>query len=364
MRVPGHVHAGRLRLSRDRSDPRQERQPHYDDELHGLWCRHAGLLADWICNTRRWRRRGSELGQFSGAEPRVRRQYLRQALRALGLRRILPDAQRLLRRLRDGAVPVPDGVYGYSAHNCDWYRSRAVEVRRLHSFLLCDWRLHLSFLRELGLGWRLAGQPGCEFRFGPWLCGLCRFRSGTRGRRHHCPGNGNDNRTPDWQVYSGRQAGCDTWSQSYGRASWVLYSGIRLVRVGFNRGWSVGASRNGNLRIGSSAVNTMLAGMTGAFGAMMYMWLRYGKPDASMTGNGLLAGLVAITAPSGFVNPVGACVIGLIAGVLVCLSVEFVERVMKVDDPVGAVSVHGTNGLWGVIWGGLVAGGKSNYRGS
>ena len=97
---------------------------------------------------------------------------------------------------------------------------------------------------------------------------------------------------------------------------------------------------------------------------MLYMWLRYGKPDASMTGNGLLAGLVAITAPSGFVNPVGASIIGLIAGVLVCLSVEFIERVMKVDDPVGAISVHGTNGIWGVISVGLFADGKSNYGGS
>ncbi len=133
---------------------------------------------------------------------------------------------------------------------------------------------------------------------------------------------------------------------------------------GFNPGSTLGASSNGNLRIGSIAVNTMLAGMTGSFGAMLYMWMRYGKPDASMTGNGLLAGLVAITAPSGFVNPVGACIIGLIAGVLVCLSVEFIERIMKVDDPVGAVSVHGTNGLWGVISVGLFADGKSNYGGS
>jgi ammonium transporter, Amt family len=91
------------------------------------------------------------------------------------------------------------------------------------------------------------------------------------------------------------------------------------------------------------------------------MWMRYRKPDASMTGNGLLAGLVAITAPSGFVNTVGACIIGLIAGVLVCLSVEFVDKVLKVDDPVGAISVHGTNGLWGVISVGLFADGKSNY---
>jgi len=133
---------------------------------------------------------------------------------------------------------------------------------------------------------------------------------------------------------------------------------------GFNPGSTLGASGNGNLRIGSIAVNTMLAGMAGSFGAMLYMWLRYGKPDASMSGNGLLAGLVAITAPSGFVNPVGAVIIGLVAGVLVCLSVEFIERKMKVDDPVGAISVHGTNGLWGVISVGLFADGKSNYGGS
>jgi Amt family ammonium transporter len=133
---------------------------------------------------------------------------------------------------------------------------------------------------------------------------------------------------------------------------------------GFNPGSTLGASANGNLRIGSIAVNTMLAGMAGSFGAMLYMWIRYGKPDASMSGNGLLAGLVAITAPSGFVNPVSAVIIGVIAGVLVCLSVEFFDRVARVDDPVGAISVHGTNGLWGVISVGLFADGKSNYGGS
>jgi Amt family ammonium transporter len=133
---------------------------------------------------------------------------------------------------------------------------------------------------------------------------------------------------------------------------------------GFNPGSTLGAATNGNLRIGSIAVNTMLAGMAGSFGAMYYMWLRYGKPDASMTGNGLLAGLVAITAPSGFVNPTGACLIGVIAGVLCALSVEFIERVLKLDDVVGAISVHGTNGLWGVISVGLFADGRSNYAGA
>ncbi len=133
---------------------------------------------------------------------------------------------------------------------------------------------------------------------------------------------------------------------------------------GFNPGSTLGASAAGNLRIGSIAVNTMLAGCTGTFGAMLYMWALKGKPDASMAGNGLLAGLVAITAPSGFVNTVGAAIIGLVAGVLVCFSVAFVENRMKVDDPVGAISVHGTCGLWGVLSVGLFADGTSNYGGA
>jgi Amt family ammonium transporter len=133
---------------------------------------------------------------------------------------------------------------------------------------------------------------------------------------------------------------------------------------GFNPGSTLGAAANGNLRISSVAVNTMLAGMAGSFASMYYMWFRYGKPDASMTGNGLLAGLVAITAPSGFVNPMASVAIGLIAGILCPLSVEFVERVLKLDDVVGAISVHGANGIWGVISVGLFADGKSNYAGA
>jgi ammonium transporter, Amt family len=133
---------------------------------------------------------------------------------------------------------------------------------------------------------------------------------------------------------------------------------------GFNPGSTLGASANGNLRIGSIAVNTMLAGCTGTMGAILYIWSLKGKPDYSMSGNGLLAGLVAITAPSGFVSTFGAAVIGAVAGVLVCLSCAFFENALKVDDPVGAISVHGTNGLWGVISIGLFADGTSNYGGS
>ncbi|MGH9396674.1 MAG: ammonium transporter [Terriglobia bacterium] len=133
---------------------------------------------------------------------------------------------------------------------------------------------------------------------------------------------------------------------------------------GFNPGSTLGASGNGALRIGSIAVNTMIASCLGAIAASLYMWIRFSKPDASMSGNGFLAGLVAITAPCGFVNTVGSAIIGLIAGILVCLSVEFIDRKAHIDDPVGAISVHGVCGLWGVIALGLFADGASNYGGS
>jgi ammonium transporter, Amt family len=123
---------------------------------------------------------------------------------------------------------------------------------------------------------------------------------------------------------------------------------------GFNAGSTLAG---GDLRIGVVATNTMLAGGAAAFTSMIYMWSRFGKPDISMSANGLLAGLVAITAPCAFVNSVSAVIIGAVAGILVCVSVFFVERTMKVDDPVGAVSVHGVNGAWGVIALGLFADG-------
>ena len=123
---------------------------------------------------------------------------------------------------------------------------------------------------------------------------------------------------------------------------------------GFNTGHTLAG---GDLRVGVIAVNTMLASAAASFSAMAYMWLCYGKPDLSLSANGLLAGLVAITAPCAFVNTVGAVIIGLVAGVLCCMSIFFVERTLKVDDPVGAVSVHGTCGAWGLIALGLFADG-------
>lgn len=105
------------------------------------------------------------------------------------------------------------------------------------------------------------------------------------------------------------------------------------------------------------ATNTMIAGAIGGLVAMFYMWIKFGKPDPSMTANGALAGLVAITAPCAFVNGISAFIIGAIAGLIVCISVAFVENKCKIDDPVGAISVHCVNGVFGVLSVGIFADG-------
>ncbi|MFA5844194.1 MAG: ammonium transporter [Coriobacteriia bacterium] len=124
--------------------------------------------------------------------------------------------------------------------------------------------------------------------------------------------------------------------------------------MGFN-GMSTLAA--GDLRFSVIIVNTMIAGSAGAIAAMFLVWKVWGHPDPSMTANGMLAGLVAITAPCAFVSTAGAFAIGIVAGLLVVGSVIFWERVCKIDDPVGAISVHGVNGLWGMIALGLFADG-------
>ncbi len=124
---------------------------------------------------------------------------------------------------------------------------------------------------------------------------------------------------------------------------------------GFNAGSTLAGT---DLRIAVVATNTMLASMTGAIVATLWMWLvRTKKPDPSMMCNGMLAGLVAITAPCAFVNSISACIIGIVAGVLVVEAVYFIEGVLKVDDPVGAIAVHGVNGAWGILATGLFADG-------
>ncbi|MGD0769455.1 MAG: ammonium transporter [Tepidisphaeraceae bacterium] len=122
---------------------------------------------------------------------------------------------------------------------------------------------------------------------------------------------------------------------------------------GFNAGSSLSGMTD---RIGLIAVNTMLASGASTVAACLFMWKTYGKPDPSVMCNGMLGGLVAITAPCAFVSPPAAFFIGVVAGLLVVASVLFMER-KGIDDPVGAISVHGTAGLWGVLAVGLFANG-------
>jgi len=125
--------------------------------------------------------------------------------------------------------------------------------------------------------------------------------------------------------------------------------------MGFNPGSTLGAT---DLRISIVAINTNLAAIAGSASALLVWYLIFGKPDITMACNGMLAGLVAITAPCAFVSAPSAVIIGAIAGALVCGGVLFNERVLKVDDPCGAVSVHGFCGWFGAVAVGIFADGS------
>ncbi len=127
--------------------------------------------------------------------------------------------------------------------------------------------------------------------------------------------------------------------------------GVFLLWFGWY-GFNPGSTTIGDKSIAIIAVTTTLAAAAGANSAMLFTWLKFGKPDVGMTLNGALAGLVGITAGCNNVSPTSSVIIGLIAGVLVVLSVMFFDRI-KVDDPVGAVSVHGVCGAWGTLAAGL-----------
>jgi Amt family ammonium transporter len=124
--------------------------------------------------------------------------------------------------------------------------------------------------------------------------------------------------------------------------------------MGFNPGSTLGAT---DLRISVVAVNTNLAAVAGAATAMVLWGMMFKKPDISMACNGMLAGLVAITAPCAFVNANSSVIIGIVAGVVVCLGVLLNERVLKIDDPCGAISVHGYCGWLGAVSVGIFADG-------
>jgi ammonium transporter, Amt family len=123
---------------------------------------------------------------------------------------------------------------------------------------------------------------------------------------------------------------------------------------GFNAGSTLAAT---DPRIGLIAANTMLASSGGALAALLYLWHRYNKPDIAMACNGMLGGLVAITAPCAFVTPVAAVLIGVLAGFIVVAAVIELEQRFRIDDPVGAIAVHGVCGAWGALALGIFADG-------
>ena len=127
-------------------------------------------------------------------------------------------------------------------------------------------------------------------------------------------------------------------------------------------GW-FGFNINTGDSIGLNAINTLLAGATGSVVALYIQLMRTGRTDVLMACNGALAGLVGITAPVAFVEPWAAVVIGAVAALIMMGSVMFIERVLKVDDPVSAVSVHGVTGLWGLLAVGIFANGNNGVEG-
>ena len=127
-------------------------------------------------------------------------------------------------------------------------------------------------------------------------------------------------------------------------------------------GW-FGFNIGGSDTIGLNAVNTLLAGATGAVVALYIKLVQTGKADILMACNGALAGLVGITAPCAYVDTWAAVVIGGIAAPIMMLSLQFLEKVLKVDDPVGAIAVHGFSGLWGLLAVGIFAAGHNGVSG-
>ena len=124
---------------------------------------------------------------------------------------------------------------------------------------------------------------------------------------------------------------------------------------GFNPGSQLAISGDNAFKVATIFITTNLAGAAGALAAMFLTWIFYKKPDISMTLNGVLAGLVGVTAGCAAVSPLGALLIGLICGIVVVFSIEFIDKKLKIDDPVGAISVHGVCGALGTILVGFFA---------
>jgi Amt family ammonium transporter len=139
---------------------------------------------------------------------------------------------------------------------------------------------------------------------------------------------------------------------------------------GFNPGSTLAISGDNANKVAGIVITTNLAGAAGTLAALLLTWFKYGKPDYSMTLNGALAGLVGITAGCAAVSPGSSVIIGAVAGIAVVYAIEFVDKKLKIDDPVGAISVHGVSGALGTLLvgvfatdGGLINGGGFHLLG-
>ena len=177
---------------------------------------------------------------------------------------------------------------------------------------------------------------------------LRRIGHRSHGRRYRCSHGSDVPRTSNWQILTRRNSRAIP-----GHNIPFAILGVFILWLGWF-GFNPGSELAADQYVMSVAVNTMLAAAAGGLFSAATIWLKAGKPDVAMVGNGALAGLVAITAPCGTVDPLPAALIGGIGGIIVVYSVYFFDKV-KIDDPVGAISVHLTCGIWGTLSIGLFA---------
>ncbi len=355
-RLPRALHAGRLRVPRHRADPREERRPHDDDEPVVVRDRADRVLRGGVRLPVRGDqpRRGDGQHRWHVAaefdlRPRQRRRDRPP--------RLLPAVGQQLRRRRAGVLPVPSRVHGDRRATSSSARSPSASASPASSSPRSRWAR--SSTRSTATGCGAAG----------WLSQL----GNSMGLGHGAvdfAGSGVVHATGGWAALAlamllgpriGKYRSDGTPRAFPGHNLGYVVIGTLVLTfgwMGFNPGSTFGAT---DLRIAVVAVNTLLAASAGAIMAMAWTNWKWGKPDISMTCNGMLAGLVAITAPCAFVAPWASSVIGIIAGALVCWSVEFFDKKAKVDDPCGAISVHGMCGAWGLLAVGLFADGTYGF---
>ncbi len=198
-------------------------------------------------------------------------------------------------------------------------------------------------------GWVWNGQGlACTAR----LYRLCRFNRNSYGRRYLGTCRRNHSRIPRIGKYgkNGKVNAIPGHSITLGALGVFI---LWFAWYGFN-----GAAAEDGARLGQILLTTTFAPAVATVTTMLFTWIKNGKPDVSMCLNASLAGLVAITAGCADVDAIGAAVIGIVSGILIVVAVEFVDIKLKIDDPVGAFSVHGVNGMWGGLAVGLFATGN------